>query len=105
MEHLTEQDKAEIRIYHALKKVIDPELNINIIDMGLVYKISYTEENIHITMTLSSKSCPMGDLITENVKEILKEEFPKALLDISLVWEPQWNSTFITQAGRTALNG
>lgn len=103
MEHLNDQDKKEMMIYEALKTVIDPELGISIIDMGLVYHISYEESQVNIVMTLSSKGCPMGELILNNVEDTIKELLPEVKTDIRLVWEPAWNSAFITPAGRQAL--
>lgn len=96
--------KIEIDVYQALKKVIDPELAINIIDLGLVYEIKYIEsEGIKIVMTFSSKGCPMGDAIVNDMKKVLSEDFPQILHTIDITWEPVWNTGFVTAAGRKAL--
>ena len=94
----------EVEIFDTLKKVIDPEIGINIIDLGLVYKIEYSEANgIHIDVTLSTKGCPMADIIMDDIHTTLKEKFPDQKLDIQLVWEPAWTSDFVTPAGKKAL--
>lgn len=105
MELFSEANKVEIEVYDTLKNVIDPELGINIVDMGLVYDILYTKENgIKINMTLSSEGCPMGDVILADVNNILSETFPEIKNNVNLVWEPKWHSGFITPAGKKALN-
>lgn len=104
MENKIEANKTEQEIYRILKTVIDPELGINIIDLGLVYKIEYTEDKgIQVELTLSSKGCPMGDVILNNVETGIKEKFPHAALDIQLVWEPAWTTDRVTMEGKTAL--
>lgn len=98
-------DKMNVEIYDTLKKVIDPEIGINIIDLGLVYKIEYSEDKgIKIDVTLSTKGCPMADMIMEDINNTLKEKFPDKKLDVQLVWEPAWSPDFVTPAGKKALN-
>ncbi len=100
----TDKEKHEIDILGFLKEVIDPELEINIIDMGLVYKVNYDEKGIiTINLTLSTKSCPMGDVITNNVENCLKRRFPDFTIAINMVWEPQWTRDFLTAAGKKEL--
>lgn len=100
----SEANKIEIEVYDALKSVIDPEIGINIIDLGLVYKIEYNGENgIYIEMTFSTPGCPMGDAITENIYSVLGEKFPGKKAEVKIVWEPAWSTNFVTPAGRQAL--
>ncbi len=103
MGYLSERDEIELKVHSLLKTVIDPELNISIIDMGLVYNITYENNLIEITMTLSSKGCPMGEMITGNVREVITENFPEKENHVNLVWEPAWNPEFINAAGKAAL--
>lgn len=94
----------EIEVFNELKTVIDPEIGINIIDLGFVYKIEYAEEKgIQIEMTLSTKGCPMGDVIMDSIQSTLTEKFPNKKIDINLVWEPAWSSDFVTPEGKKAL--
>jgi metal-sulfur cluster biosynthetic enzyme len=96
MDIFSNANNIEIEAYNALKKVIDPELGINIIDLGLIYEIKFSDEaELKIVMTLSSQGCPMGDAIKSNMEAVLTEAF--------LTWEPKWNTGFVTQAGRKAL--
>ena len=104
MENPIEANNTEVEIYDALKTVIDPEIGINIIDLGLVYKIECNEEKgIQLDVTLSTKGCPMADIILDDIRNTLKEKFPDKKLDIQLVWEPAWSSDFVTPDGKKAL--
>ena len=94
----------ELKANIALMEVIDPELNINIIDMGLVYGIDFSEpQTITVTMTLSTPHCPMGDAIEQGVMNVLATAFPKRQTKINLVWDPEWSIDNISEAGRERL--
>ena len=105
MENFAEgANTTEMEVYNELKTVIDPEIGINIIDLGFVYKIEYNEEKgIQIEMTLSTKGCPMGDVILDSIQTILNKKFSGKKLNIQLIWEPAWSSDFVTPAGREVL--
>ncbi len=105
MENPFLNDKIELAIYDALKTVIDPEIGINIVDLGLVYKIEYNEEKgIQVDVTLSTKGCPMADAIMDNIRFTLEEKFPDKKLDLQLVWEPAWSPDLMTPTGKAAMN-
>lgn len=88
----------------ALKRVIDPELFVNIIDLGLVYGIDFSEpELIAVKMTLSTPHCPLGEAITNGVEHALLNEFPERKVVVSLVWEPEWSFEMITETGKSEL--
>jgi len=88
----------------ALYNVLDPELMVNIMDLGLVYNIDFSlEGKIIITMTLTTRGCPMGDAISLGVKNVLNENFPGREVDINIVWEPQWTVDEVSAAGREQL--
>lgn len=94
----------EYEIYDALKSVIDPEIGINIVDLGLVYLIEYNKEKgITIQFTLTTRGCPMSDAITSNIEYVIMEKFPNIEFDLQLVWEPEWSPDLITPAGKIAL--
>lgn len=88
-----------------LLSVYDPEVGIDIINLGLVYGIDFLEEEntIRITMTLTSRGCPMGPMITQNASEVLQSAFPDKDIHIHLVWEPAWSAEKITDEGRQSL--
>ncbi len=74
-----------------LRQVIDPEVGLNIVDMGLVYEVTFESENrIKVKMTLTTPGCPMGPHITDNVRSVLMQVEGVQGVDVELVWEPQW---------------
>jgi metal-sulfur cluster biosynthetic enzyme len=99
---LTDKEK---EIAQLLKTVIDPEVAVNIVDLGLIYEISLDEDNksIHIVMTLSTRGCPLGDVIMQNVQVVLDANYPDYKNDVELVWEPMWSPEMITDAGKEAI--
>jgi metal-sulfur cluster biosynthetic enzyme len=74
----------------ALRKVKDPELNLNIIDLGLVYEVSVDEHDVQIDMTLTSPGCPAGPQIMGDVERAVKAMPGVAAVNINLVWDPFW---------------
>lgn len=97
----------EHELVDALKTVIDPELNVNIVDLGLVYALALDpiELSIRIEMTLSSKFCPMSESILSAVKNCIERSFSGFKAEVVLVWHPAWNYDFISPAGIRHLRG
>lgn len=91
----------ELQIVESLRTVLDPELQINVIDMGLIYHIDADSDNnrIRIQMTLSSSHCPMGEAILKSVQNRIETDFPGSTAEVELVWEPQWTYENITEEG------
>ena len=89
----------------ALLNVIDPELNVNIIDLGLVYEVRFpTGEMIEVIMTLTTSHCPMGEAITTWTQQALAKEFPELQVQVNLVWDPPWNFEMISEEGKRQLD-
>ena len=75
----------------SLRPVKDPELNLNIVDIGLVYDIEVSAAGeVHIRMTLTSPGCPAGTEITEDVKRVVSDLEGVAGVEVELVWDPYW---------------
>ncbi|PJA08432.1 MAG: FeS assembly SUF system protein SufT [Flavobacteriales bacterium CG_4_10_14_0_2_um_filter_32_8] len=93
------------KIVELLKGVIDPELMVNVVDLGLVYaaKINETDHKINIDLTLTSPGCPMGDMIVEDAKQLILANYPAYEVNIDLVWEPAWTLENLTEKGKAAL--
>jgi metal-sulfur cluster biosynthetic enzyme len=102
IQHLTGKERG---IAQLLKTVVDPEVAVNIIDLGLVYEINFSEDgqSIGVVMTLSTRGCPLGDTIIQNVEVVLKANYPDFKIDTEVVWEPMWSPEMITEAGRNVL--
>ncbi|MBT3227702.1 MAG: DUF59 domain-containing protein [Candidatus Marinimicrobia bacterium] len=94
---------SENTILEALRKVYDPEIPVNLVDLGLIYSTSIDNGNVNIKMTLTATACPMHTIISQNVKEAVEalEGVQEAVVDI--VWEPRWNPELISPEGRIAL--
>ena len=90
----------------ALNDVIDPEIGLNVVDLGLIYQIDFDEENskINTVFTLTTQFCPMGESITEAVKRALENAFPMMEVDLDLTFDPAWNEEMISEAGINFLN-
>ena len=74
----------------ALRKVKDPELGLNIVDLGLVYDIVVTNNDIHVDMTLTSPGCPAGPQIMTDVERVLQALPGAGEVELNLVWSPYW---------------
>lgn len=88
-----------------LRTVYDPEIPVNIYDLGLIYKIDYTpeDETLHVDMTLTAPSCPAADFIVEDVRQkLVSIEGPKAV-DLRLVFEPQWSQDMMSEEAKLEL--
>lgn len=89
-----------------LKTVIDPELNINVVDLGLIYEIDVPEpRTARIIMTLTTPGCPLHDSIASGIKYCVQnmEEIDRA--DVQLTWEPAWTPDRMTDVGKRLLQG
>ena len=92
-------------IFNLLKRVIDPELMVNIIDLGLVYDVRLDEtlRTIEVDLTLTSPGCPLGDVIMGDVEHVVKNENDGFQVMVNLVWEPIWTLDRLTEKGNEVL--
>lgn len=90
----------------ALYDVIDPELDLNIIDLGLVYELDFNGEDkdIVVTMTLTTRFCPMGESIVDATKRAMQRSFPEDRIQVNLIFDPPWNTSMISEEGQIFLN-
>lgn len=104
-ENINQEGLSRTQVVEVLGIIIDPELGINIVDMGLLYSADIDEAGkaILVELTLSSKGCPMGAAILGGAENILKSYFPGYIIDVKLVWEPAWSPDFISEEGRQFL--
>jgi len=90
----------------ALQNVMDPEIGLNIVDLGLVYQIDFdeTEMKIYCAMTLTTQFCPMGESITNAARDTLNACFPEYGIAVELTFTPPWGHEMISKEGREFLN-
>ena len=77
-------------VRQALRQVKDPELDMNIVDLGLVYDVEVDDGLVRISMTLTSPGCPAGGQITEDVRSVVSDLEGVDQVEVELVWEPYW---------------
>ncbi|MGH7530021.1 MAG: metal-sulfur cluster assembly factor [Gemmatimonadales bacterium] len=80
----------EATVREALRQVKDPELDLNIIDLGLVYDVDVAAGDVRIDMTLTSPGCPAGPMITNDVYKVVRDLEGVKDVDVEIVWEPYW---------------
>lgn len=87
-------------ILECLQDVLDPEIGLSIVDLGLVYQAGRTPEGIDVALTLTTRACPLGEMIVAEARERLARSFQDVpRIDVKLVWEPIWNPDLITDRG------
>ena len=90
----------ENEVLEKLKSIKDPEMGINIVDLGLVYKVhSHEGGKVTVDMTLTGKGCPISDVIKYEIEEALKDIPGVREAAVNFVWEPEWNYSMISPAG------
>ena len=93
----------EVQLIDALKQVIDPELMINIVDLGLVYDVTQEEKTVNVDMTLTSPACPAGPQIIQQSKMALEQLEDVEEANIKLVMSPPWSPERMTDDARDQL--
>lgn len=92
------------QILDALRGVIDPEIGINIADLGLVYSAEEADGNIRVTMTMTTAACPMGGMLKDQARDAIKKRFPEAKsVNVELVWSPPWNAEMMSDEAKRKL--
>jgi len=95
--------KIEQDIVKVLKNIYDPEIPVNIYDLGLIYEIMVDEDKVQITMTLTAPNCPMADELVENVNEGVRDVPGVKDLSIDLTFEPPWDMSNLSEEARLEL--
>jgi metal-sulfur cluster biosynthetic enzyme len=91
-------------VLETLRQVIDPEIGVNIVDLGLVYRLAFSGGKLTVTMTLTTPGCPMHDSIADGVRNVLQTLEGVTEVAVEVVWDPPWHPSMMTEAGR-ALTG
>ena len=93
----------EDKVREALKNVHDPELGINIVDLGLVYGVDVQGDTVHISYTLTTMGCPIGPLIEAEIKQFLSGMEGISKVDAELVLRPPWTPDMMSEEAKAAL--
>lgn len=103
---MTQQEKTRIEehIVDVLKTVYDPEIPVNIYDLGLIYKVDVRDDgDVDIDMTLTAPSCPAADFILEDVRQKVDSVEGVKSANVNLVFEPTWDQSMMTEEARVEL--
>ena len=93
------------KVIEAVKKIYDPEIPVNIYELGLIYKIDVDEKNnVNVDMTLTSPNCPVAESLPNEVKENIKKVEGVSDVNLNLVWEPPWDKEKMSEAAKLELN-
>jgi len=93
------------KIIEAVKKIYDPEIPVNIYELGLIYKIDVDEKNkVNVDMTLTSPNCPVAESLPNEVKQNIKKVEGVSDVNLNLVWEPPWDKDKMSEAAKLELN-
>ncbi|MGA6826965.1 metal-sulfur cluster assembly factor [Nitrospira sp. NS4] len=104
MTHQNHSSGSEARVLDALRQVVDPELGVNIVDLGLVYGTEIRDGVVHVKMTMTTPACPMEELLMEMVHSAILGEIRDARsVEVDLVWEPQWKPDMMSEAAKSQL--
>ena len=93
------------KVIEVVKKIYDPEIPVNIYELGLIYKIDVDAKNkVNIDMTLTSPNCPVAESLPNEVKENIKKVEGVSDVNLNLVWEPPWDKDKMSEAAKLELN-
>ncbi len=96
----TNETSLDPGLCECLRDVLDPEIGLNIVDLGLVLDARRSADRISVRLTLTSRACPLGELVLAEVREKVAESYPAVpRVDIDLVWDPIWTPDLITDRG------
>ena len=91
-------------IIKCIKTVMDPEIPVNLYDLGLIYSIKNSNNNILIEMTLTNPNCPVAGQMPENVAKSIEQLYGLRSIEVKLVWEPSWNKDLMSEDAKLALD-
>ena len=91
------------RVLDSLKNVFDPELGINIVDLGLVYEVEISDGTVHIEYTLTTMGCPIGPLIEQQMQQLLSSVDGVETVDAEMVIRPAWSPEMMSEEAKAAL--
>ena len=92
------------KVIAEIKKIYDPEIPVNIYELGLIYDVSVKDKNIKVKMTLTTPNCPVAESLPKEVKNSIMEIKGVDKVDLDLVWEPPWDKSMMSESAKLELN-
>jgi len=92
------------KVITEIKKIYDPEIPVNIYELGLIYDVSIEDNNVKVKMTLTSPNCPVAESLPKEVKDSILEIKEVNKVELDLVWDPPWDKSMMSEAAKLELN-
>ena len=92
------------KVIAEIKKIYDPEIPVNIYELGLIYDISIKDKDVSVKMTLTTPNCPVAESLPKEVKDSIMEIKEVKKVDLDLVWDPPWDKSMMSEAAKLELN-
>ena len=90
-------------VLNELKSVTDPEMHINVVDLGLIYDVKIDKGMVVVIMTLTSPACPVGPFILDSIEEVVKKMEKVEGVNVEIVWDPPWNPDKMSEEAKLEL--
>ena len=92
------------QVWNALRTVIDPEIGINVVDLGLVYSVEVSGDQVRVAMTMTTQACPLHAYITEAAEAAIRQFAPDAAaVQVDMVWDPPWSPAMMSDGAKQQL--
>ncbi len=92
------------KVITEIKKIYDPEIPVNIYELGLIYDIKIKDKDVQVKMTLTTPNCPVAESLPKEVKDSILELKDVNKVDLDLVWDPPWDKSMMSEAAKLELN-
>ncbi len=92
------------KVIAEIKKIYDPEIPVNIYELGLIYDIAINDKDVIVKMTLTTPNCPVAESLPKEVKDSIMEIKDVNKVDLDLVWDPPWDKSMMSEAAKLELN-
>ena len=92
------------KVITEIKKIYDPEIPVNIYELGLIYDIKIKDKDVQVKMTLTTPNCPVAECLPKEVKDSIMELKEVNKVDLDLVWDPPWDKSMMSEAAKLELN-
>ncbi|ARJ48641.1 SUF system Fe-S cluster assembly protein [Candidatus Pelagibacter sp. RS40] len=92
------------KVITEIKKIYDPEIPVNIYELGLIYDIKIKDKDVQVKMTLTTPNCPVAESLPKEVKDSIMQLKEVNKVDLDLVWDPPWDKSMMSEAAKLELN-
>ena len=92
------------KVINEIRKIYDPEIQVKIYELGLIYDINVNQKNVIVKMTLTTPNCPVAESLPKEVKDSIMQIDEVDKVDLDLVWDPPWDKSMMSEAAKLELN-